>query len=195
MKGPAGKSTEFERHPEGAYPAVCCRIIDSGTHWNEEKQKDERKILFGFETNQAMKSGDFAGELMLVFATYNFSMFQNSLLCKFIESWRGKRFESQKEADNFDLSKCLGRAAYLSIAHNGKYTNIQSIMPLPQGMPTPPEPKVTILIDQESMDQNEVNKLSEKMKARVLSAKERKAPEKTGFNEVEPLPFDDDIPF
>lgn len=223
MKAPKSETTEFEKHPAGYATCVCTRLIDTGTHWNEQKQKLQRKLMIGFESDKIMQTGDYKGEPFLLFANFNYSMFQNSHLCKFIEDWRGKRFSSQDEADNFDLSKVLKQPAFVNVAHSddGKYVNIQTIGPVPEDRTAPMVKGKTILVDQDNLDMNEVEKLSDKMKARVMGANERQGGESkkseatptpttgntseatTSNDERNPPPtfksapqeFDDDIPF
>jgi hypothetical protein len=182
MKAPRSESKQFEMCPTGWTTGVCTRVIDIGTHWNEGKQKFQRKIMIGFETNKLMKEGEFAGQPFLVFANFNYSMYQNAHLCGFIEDWEGRRFPSQDEADDYDLSKLIGKPAFMNVVRSddGKYTNIQTIGPVPEGMTAPQIAGKTILIDQASLDMTEVEKLSEKMKERVLSAKEQTDQEAMG---------------
>jgi len=163
-----------------------------------------------------MQSGEYAGEPFLLFANFNYSMYQNAHLCQFIENWQGKRFATQPEADNFDLSKLIGQSAFVNVVHSddGKYTNIQTIGPVPEDRTAPVIKGKTILIDQSNLDMKEVEKLSDKMKDRVMSAKERIEGESvmtmdarptggqiqaspTQYDERNPPPqdFDDDIPF
>jgi len=182
MKAPKTTESNFEKHPAGWTTVVCTRVIDVGTHWNEGKQKYQRKIMLGFESDKLMQSGEYAGEPFLLFANFNYSMYQNAHLCQFIENWRGKRFASQPEADNFDLSKLIGQSAFVNVVHSddGKYTNIQTIGPVPEDRKAPEIKGKTILIDQSNLDMKEVEKLSDKMKDRVMSAKEREVGESAG---------------
>lgn len=173
MYAPKSSSKEFERHPTGWTLLVCSRVIDKGTHFNQEKQKDERKISIAFESQKKMAEGDFAGEPFLLFANFNFSMYQNSMLCGFIEDWMGMKFETQEQADSFDLSTLIGKKAFANVIHSGKFDNLQPIGPVPEGMAAPEITGKTILIDQTKLNPAEVEKLSEKMKEVVMSAKEQ----------------------
>lgn len=169
--------TEFEKHPPGSVATVCTRVIDMGTHFNPRQEKDQRKLMLAFESSRLMEQeGEFKGEPFLLFANFNYSMYQGKAhLCNFIESWIGRRFASQDEADQFDLSTLIGRTAFCNVIHSddGKWVNIQSIMPVPEGVQAPLIKGKTILIDQDNLDQNEIAKLSDKVKEKVLSAKEQ----------------------
>lgn len=214
MRAPqSNQSRDFEEHPTGWTLVVCTRVIDKGTHWNDRKQKDEHRIMIGFESEKLMTEGDFKDQPFLLFANFNYSMFKNAHLCRFIENWRGRRFESQTQADLFDLSKLLGQKAFVNVtrSHDGQYTNIETIGPVPDNMTAPDIKGITILIDQENFDENEYNKLSDKLKKTVMSAQERmraepaqaknasdfaqQAREKIENAGSYPEDFDDDIPF
>lgn len=175
MRAPKGESKEFEKHPAGYTTGVCTRVIDKGTHWNEKKQTFQRKIMLGFESDKLMQEGEFKGEPFLLFANFNYSMYQNAHLCGFIEDWEARKFHSQDEADAYDLSKLIGKPAFMNIIHSddGKWTNIQTIGPVPEGMTAPAIKGKTIVVDQDALDKAEVDKLSDKMKETIMSAKER----------------------
>jgi len=177
MKAPQNNSgNDFEKHPSGWALGVCTRIIDVGTHWNDQKQKDQRKIMVVFESEKLMGEGEFKGQPFLLFNNFNYSMYQNSMLCQFIEDWKGQRFVDQSEADNFDLSTLIGQTAFMNIVHNDKYVNVQTIGPVPDGM-TPPTPKGDlILVDQDDLETAMVEKLTDKMKERVMGSKEQTGP-------------------
>ncbi len=208
MKAPQSNTGgDFAKHPAGWALGVCTRIIDTGTHWNDQKQKDQRKIMIVFESEKLMPDGDFKGQPFLLFVNFNYSMYQNSMLCQFIEDWRGQRFEAQDQADNFDLSKLLNQQAFMNIVYNDKYVNVQTIGPVPDGMNPPKSVGEIILIDQDDLNPLMVEKLTDKMKERVLGAKEQTkdgnpqnsattdAAPKPSVDEQNPPPFDDDIPF
>jgi len=180
MQAPRSEGGNFERHPIGWTTAVCTRVIDKGTHWHEKNQKFLRKIVIAFESEKLMTTGDYKNEPFLLFANFNYSMYASSHLCKFVEDWSGRRFPTQDDADAFDLATLIGKEAFCNVVHSedGKFTNIQTIGPIPDGMKAPQTKGKTILIDQDALNMSEVEKLTENMKASVLSAKEQTEPEK-----------------
>lgn len=181
MYAPKNTTKDFESCPTGWQLGVCARVIDLGTHWYQDKRdptkgKFKRKLSVAFESQHKMKEGEFAGQPFLLYANFNYSMYQGKAhLCTFIENWRGKRFASQEDADRFDLAKLIGQKAFMNVVRSddGKFTNIQTIGPVPEGMKAPEIVGKTILVDQSSLDMNDVNKLSDKMKERVLSSQEQ----------------------
>lgn len=175
MYAPKSEGGDFEKHPTGWVTGVCTRIIDKGTHWSDRKQKFERKLLIAFESSKLMQEGEFKGEPFLLYQNFNYSMYKNSHLCKFVEAWLGRNFPSQDEADKFNLETLIGRKAFINVVHSddGKFVNIQTIGPVPEGMTAPDIKGKTILINQADLNMAEVEKLTDKMKQVVLNARER----------------------
>jgi len=199
MKAPKNSSKAYEKHPEGWATIVCTRIIDKGTVFNLNKNKDEHKILLQFESSKLLSDGEAAGKPFAIFATFSFSMFLNSMLCKFIQQWRGKNFSSQEEADAFDIATMLGKSGFANITHNGDFVNIGTIGPVPEGM-TAPIPQAELLIwDFSDRKPAVLEKLSEGMKEQLKKAKEwgDTNPRSSQVNENEnpAAGIDDDILF
>lgn len=197
MKAPArsGGESNFSKHPTGPVAAVCTRVIDLGTHWNDKKQVDQRKIMLAFESSKLIEDeGEYKGQPFLLFANFNYSMYQGKAhLCTFIEGWLGRRFSSQAEADDFDLSTLIGKQVFVNVTHSddGQWVNVQSPMPVPEGMPAPEIKGKTIVIDQDNLDPKEFEKLTDKLKQKVMSSKEQL--NKPQYDEANPPPVDDDF--
>lgn len=199
--------TTFEKHPAKQTNLVCTKIIDKGTVFNPAKQEEKRKIMFVFESTEVMAEGDYAGKPFLVFANFNFSMYQNSLMCKFIEGWQGKRFADQNEADMFDISSLLGKPLFANIVHNGDFVNIDSPMPAIEAMSIPKPVGDTVIFSFEEPKLAEWDKLSDKMKESMKKVPEyqawvnspipspESAPAVKEAQQAADLDFDDDVPF
>ncbi len=202
MKAPASEHREFEKHPVGTVTTVCTKVLDLGTHWNPKKEKNERKLRIDFESTELMKTGDYAGKPFLLINNFNFSMYQNSRLCQFIESWLGRKFVDQKEADVYDLDDLLGKTALCNVIHSddGKWVNIGSIMPVPKGMEEPKPVGELLSFSCEKPDESVLAKLSEKTREKIRASHEMLNPQDSGTDERNPpsqsgADFDDDIPF
>lgn len=138
MNAPASTGgKDFEKHPAGGTAMVCTRIIDKGSVLNPKDQTSKRKLVLVFESSKLMQEGEYKGQPFLLFANFNFSMYQNSHLCKFIEAWQGQRFIDQNDADAFDIASLLGKPMFASVVVNGDWTNVESPMPMPDGIPAP----------------------------------------------------------
>jgi len=205
MKAPQTTSTSFEKHPTGWASLICTRIIDKGTVYNDKKDKDERKIVFAFESEKLMPEGKYKDMPFMVFANFNYSMYQNSLLCGFIEQWLGKQFASQAEASDFEIRDLLTKPAYANITHSddGKWVNIGTIGPLPDDK-TPLKPIGDVYaFDMDNIDMEVFEKLTDGFKEAVQKTREwRKKVRGGGTATSEAIDgkgqfndHDDDIPF
>lgn len=180
MKAPASDHKEFEKHPPGTVATICTKVLDMGTHWNEKKDKNERKLRIDFESTELMKTGDYEGKPFLLINNFNFSMYQNSRLCQFIEAWLGRKFVDQKEADGFDLDALLGKTALCNVIHSddGKWVNIGSIMPIPAGMTAPVPVGELLTFSCDVPDSVTLKKLSPKVQEKINASHEIMNPSK-----------------
>ena len=192
MKAPKNEVRDFEKHPVGTVTTVCTKVLDLGTHYNEIKQKNERKLRIDFESTELMKSGDYEGKPFLLINNFNFSMYQNSRLCQFIEAWLGRKFTDQNEADDFDLDELLGKTALCNVIHSddGKWVNIGSIMPVPTGMKAPDAVGEFLNFDCDAPDMKVFEKLSDKVKEKIAASHEVMNPKSKQSDERNPPPAD-----
>lgn len=203
FRAPPSEGGDFEKVDPGMHAGQCVGMFDRGSHFNEKSQKFSRKITLIFN----LSTLDSEGKHFEMFSNYTFSMFEGSYLRKAIESWFGKRFDSNEDAAAFDLSKLLSRKAYLNVVHNtsgnSTYANIETIVPLPPAMKqseTFPEFE-PLLFSLDAFDQVAFNRLPDKIKEKIQQCQEwgsieadasTDAPAQSGDNsDFE----DDDIPF
>lgn len=121
--------------PEGPTPAVCVDFVDLGVV-SGGQFGDKHKVQLTFETPHRDPEH---GWPLRVSTRMNVSMFETARLRLFLEAWRGKRYSEAEAKAGVDMEGCIGRPAYITIEHSddGQYANIQSIMPLPSGLPAP----------------------------------------------------------
>ena len=136
-KAKSGHSQDFEPCPAGPQRLVCCDVVDLGmvdVLW-QGKTKRQHKMQIRWQSEKTTKDGKPA----LLVQRYTLSMHEKATLRKILESWRGRPFGSDEEAEAFDIEKVIGANAYGNIMHSTKgdstYANLASIMPLPPGMP------------------------------------------------------------
>lgn len=132
----ASSNQNFELCPAGSHQLVCCDVVDIGiidSKWNGTT-KPQHKVRLRFQTGLKMKDG----KPYLVQRQFTWSMFKSAALRKFCEIWRGLPFSDQ-EADEFDFDRLIGVNGWSTIVHTqtnrGIFADVQSIMPLPPGMP------------------------------------------------------------
>jgi hypothetical protein len=143
IKGAVGQQRELI--PAGNYVAICYSMIQIGTVDNTYKgvTKKVPKVRLGWELSEELKvfkEGDIAKPLVIE-KDYTLYMTDRSNLRKDLESWRGGTW-TDKEAEDFDITKLVGAACLLNIIHHeadsGKtYEKISGITKLPKSMPVP----------------------------------------------------------
>lgn len=214
MRTPVSTDKPHELPKPGMRLARCVRLIDLGTHYDEKWKKDKRLILIGFElSGQVMEDG----RPFMLSKRYTLSHSEKAELRKDLENWYGKQFDTKAldAAGGFDLTKLLGRPAMVNITHSddGKYANIRSVNPAPEGMDPIPQVNPTLLFSFDNFDEKAYQALSEGVRAKVQQSAEGRAlfggapqqpAQAAGLanaalaqigNQVSNEGFDDDIPF
>lgn len=129
----------------GNHLMVCNQVVDMGMQkGSAQYPAPKRKVYIRFEVpgeRVTYKRGDEELEGPLVIGTtLTASMNEKAALRKLIESGMGKRFKAG-EAGNFDVASILGKAFLGNVVETQKgdqtYANIQTLAPLPKGMPSP----------------------------------------------------------
>ena len=135
------QTREFKLAPEGTFFARCWRVVVLGTFedtWQGQTRLN-RKIRIDFELPTELSDFGNGAEPFNVSSTLNISMHENANYRKFLQNWRGKAYSEEEAKKGIDVSKFVGAAALVTVAHtardNGKtYDNIANISPLPKGM-------------------------------------------------------------
>lgn len=155
----------------GVYIAVCVYSIDLGEQLCEYKDKSKsynNQVQLGFELIGETVEIDGKQEPRTLSRTLNFARSKNSSLRKFVQSWLGKTF-SDETFDEFDTNDLVGMPAQLSVILNesGDYSNIDTIMQLPKGMPAPQAVQPLIRFDIEPWDDAAFEQLPDWAKEKV----------------------------
>ncbi len=152
------KASDFKPIPSGVQHAVCCSVIDLGTH-QFGNFPARHKVQIGWELPNEMgtftaSDGSTIERPRVISKDYTLSTDPKATLRKDLEAWRGKAFTAE-EADAFYVGNLIGKNCQISVVHaNGKgekaknvYANVGSIMPLAKGTKalTPDNP--TMLFD------------------------------------------------
>jgi hypothetical protein len=128
--------SNFQLHPEGAFPAICCDVVDLGLQevTFQGKTKMQHKVRIAFLTNHQTDDGRPA----YISQRFTATLDERGTLRPFLESWRGKKF-TPAELAGFDLEVLVGVGAMLEILHEGGkkdpskvYDNIFRIGRLPK---------------------------------------------------------------
>lgn len=142
-----GGGGQFLIPPPDVYQAVCFNVWDLGlqtNNFNGVEGKPLHKVLIGWEIEEKIPTGEYAGKRFCIYKKYTLSLNAKANLLKDLVSWRNKPFTDEEKA-GFDLERLVGVNCQISVIHNaGKngnvYANISSILPIKRGtLPMKPE--------------------------------------------------------
>lgn len=132
---------DFKLAPEGTFFARCWRVVVLGTFADTYKgePKLNRKIRIDLELPTELNDFGNGPEPFNVSLTLNVHMGDKANYRKFLQNWRGKPYTEDETKKGVDVSKFIGHAALVTVAHktseSGKtYDNIANISPLPKAM-------------------------------------------------------------
>jgi hypothetical protein len=124
----------FEPCPEGVQSFVCVDVVDIGlvdVVWLGQTRK-RHKIQLRWQSEHQTADG----KPFLLTGRYTLSMHEKSSLRSLLQAWRGKNFDTDREAEEFDIETVIGKHALANIVHKRVgdriYANIAAIMPLPK---------------------------------------------------------------
>jgi hypothetical protein len=208
IKGSAGNSAKFEKKiiPSGNYIARCYGIIELGTITEKNAMgelKTQRKIMIDWEfpTEKVVFSEEKGEQPFVISKEFTISMNEKANLRKTIESWRG-RVMTDKEANDFDITKLLGQPCMINVVHkakkdgSGSYAVLSGVTPVPKGFECPTQINPTRLLEYDNWNQELYMSLPNWLAERISSSKEYN--EKFNMNivhsinpqeEENPLPF------
>lgn len=213
MKFAAKASADFDIAPAGNHVGICNGIIDLGLQPGRGQYpapKHEVYMRFELPTERITytKDGREVDGPMTIGRSFTASMNEKANLRKFIESWFGKKFPTDGEAENFDCKALLGRKCLLNVTHTEKgpkvYANINAATPIPKGMTADyAQANRSLYFDLDAPDQLAYQALPEWLRKKIDGRlTEETAPKSGGSNdgtdERNPPPaedFNDDIPF
>jgi hypothetical protein len=211
MKFSAKASADFEVAPAGNHVGICNALVDLGMQPGSGQYpapKHQVYVRFELPTERIKytKDGKEIEGPMSMGRTFTASMSEKANLRKFIESWFGKRFQTDEAASDFDVKSILGRKCLLNVTHTEKggktYANISNATPIPKGMTAEyQQHNKSLYFSLASSDQSAYQALPEwlqkKIDSRITEEKIQKEYADSKHDERNPPPsdFDDDIPF
>ena len=185
MKAP--KSSANRVLPEEGQTEARCYLVVYAGHFKTEykgKPKITPKLYLSFETPSLTHvfNDEKGEEPFSLTVQLPFSMHKKSGLRKFIESWRGKKYANEEEAEEFEFEKMLGHTGLITIEHseyNGSnYANINSIVPLPKAMKCADPINTPVFYNIEEPDPTAFARLPEWLRNKIMEAEEHQTPAK-----------------
>lgn len=124
--------------PAGQYLAVCVGVFDLGEQYSEKFKNYFPKLMITFDIPAVTIEVEGKQEPRQLSREFTISGKNNSKLRAFISSWNGTQY-SDEAFGEFDPLTQIGKPAMINVLLNetGEYANIDTIMPLFPGLPTP----------------------------------------------------------
>ncbi|MEI7803216.1 MAG: hypothetical protein WCI97_11250 [Bacteroidota bacterium] len=173
--------TDFQPIAAGSYPARCYSMIHIGTVEEEilgtKKILNKVRIFWELPTELKVFKVENGEQPSAISKEFNLSMNEKANLRKMLEGWRGKGF-TESEAENFDITKLLGKACLINVIHKTAktgskvYAEISSISALPKGFECPPQVNKTFEFNYDNFDQKVFDSLPDYLKDKMKQSEE-----------------------
>ena len=130
----------------GVYLAVCVGVIDLGEQYSEKFKNYRNEVQFVWELAGETVEVDGEQKPRQLYRTFSVAASKKSNLRGFLGGWNGVQY-SDEQFQDLDLFGQAGRPCQLNVVLNdtGEYANVDSVIPLPKGVPAPQAVSPTIL--------------------------------------------------
>lgn len=159
--------------PGGTYLAICVYSIGIGEQLCEYEGKSKNyynQVMLGFEICGHTIEIDGKAEPRVLGKTFNATKGKKSGLRKFIGAWEAKELSDDEYLDK-DTNDYVGKPALLAVvlSEDKEYSNIDSVAPLPAGIPIDvPQPLSKLIrFDVDEWDQAAFEALPEWAQERI----------------------------
>ena len=122
----------------GVYIGICVGVIDLGEQYSEKFKNYRSELQIVWELVGETVEVDGEQKPRQLSRTFSVATSKKSNLRGFISSWNGIQY-SDDQFGELDLLGQAGKVCQLNVVLNdtGEYANIDSVIPLPKGMPAP----------------------------------------------------------
>lgn len=130
----------------GVYLAVCVGVIDLGEQYSEKFKNYRNEVQFVWELAGETVEVDGEQKPRQLSRTFSVAASKKSNLRGFLGGWNGVQY-SDEQFQDLDLFGQAGRPCQLNVVLNdtGEYASVDSVIPLPKGVPAPQAVSPTIL--------------------------------------------------
>ena len=152
----------------GVYIAVCVGVIDLGEQFSEKFKNYRNEVQFVWELSGEMVEVDGEMKPRQLSRTFSVATNKKSNLRGFLGGWNGVQY-SDEQFSELDLFDQAGRACQLNVVLNdtGEYANVDSVIPLPKGMPAPTTDTAPILWNMDEWDDDKFSALPEWVQEKI----------------------------
>ena len=144
----------------GVYMAVCVGVVDLGEQYSELFKSYSNKVKFVWALPTETIEIDGKQEERQLSREFSVATKNTSKLRTFLSSWNSKTY-SDDEFLELDMFEQVGKACMLNVILNetGEYSNVDSIMPIPNGIPAPTSKTAFFTWDMDHWDDSVFEKL------------------------------------
>ncbi len=152
----------------GVYMAVCVGVVDLGEQYSELYKNYSNKVKFVWALPGETIEIDGKTEERQLSREFSIATKKTSKLRSLLGSWNSKNY-SDEEYMELDLFEQVGKACQLNVVLNdaGEYANVDSVMPIPKGMPAPTSKTAFFTWDMDAWDDEVFEKLPEWTKDQI----------------------------
>lgn len=177
----------------GVYMAVCIGIIDLGEQYSEMFKSYRNEVQIVWEIPSETVEIDGETKPRQLSRTFSVATSKKANLRAVLSSWNGKAY-SDDEFGEIDLFDQIGRPCMLNVVLNdsGEYANVDSVVPMPKGVPAPVSTTPPIRWDMDAWDDEVFKTLPEWAQEKVKKSTQYKTlhtpTDKIDFKEDAPTP-------
>ena len=137
----------------GVYMAVCVGVIDLGEQYSEMFKNYRNEVQIVWEIPSETVEIDGETNPRQLSRTFSVATSRKANLRAIISSWNGKTY-SDDEFSELDLFAQIGKPCMLNVVLNdsGEYSNVDSVVPMPKGVPAPVSTTPPIRWDMDAWD-------------------------------------------
>ena len=177
----------------GVYMAVCTGIIDLGEQYSEMFKSYRNEVQIVWEIPSETVEIDGETKPRQLSRTFSVATSKKANLRAVLSSWNGKAY-SDDEFGEIDLFDQIGRPCMLNVVLNdsGEYANVDSVVPMPKGVPAPVSTTPPIRWDMDAWDGEVFKTLPEWAQEKIKKSTQYKTlhtpTDKIDFKEDAPTP-------
>lgn len=177
----------------GVYMAVCIGVIDLGEQYSEMFKNFRNEVQIVWEIPSETVEIDGETKPRQLSRTFSVATSKKANLRAVLSSWNGKAY-SDDEFGEIDLFDQIGRPCMLNVVLNdsGEYANVDSVVPMPKGVPAPVSTTPPIRWDMDAWDDEVFKTLPEWAQEKVKKSTQYKTlhtpTDKIDFKEDAPTP-------
>lgn len=177
----------------GVYMAVCIGIIDLGEQYSEMFKSYRNEVQIVWEIPSETVEIDGETKPRQLSRTFSVATSKKANLRAVLSSWNGKAY-SDDEFGEIDLFDQIGRPCMLNVVLNdsGEYANVDSVVPMPKGVPDPVSTTPPIRWDMDAWDDEVFKTLPEWAQEKIKKSTQYKTlhtpTDKIDFKEDAPTP-------